>query len=99
MAKTMSPQVLALLCSVNNWDNQCYSSPSLTSYISSKKNLNYDISQDATEIIICYQRWKENVYYSKEKLNSKSSSKRKGLVSVIVWLHGLNLIFHLSKVC
>lgn len=92
-AKTMSSQVLALLCSANNLSNQCYSSPNLTSYISCKKNPNYDIFQDATEIIICYQRWMENVYYSKEKLNSKSSSKRKGLVSVIAWLHGLNLNF------
>lgn len=79
MAKTMSPQVLALLCSVNNWGNQCYSSPSLTSCISSKKNPNYDISQDATEITICYQRWKENVYYSKEKTQFKILFKKKRL--------------------
>lgn len=89
----MFPQVLALLCSVNNLDSQCYSSPSFTSCISCKQNSNYDTFQNATEIIICHQRWMENVYYSKEKLNSKSSSKRKGLVSVIAWLYGLNLNF------
>lgn len=37
MTKTMSPQVPALLCYVNNLSNQCYSSPSLTSCISCKK--------------------------------------------------------------